>query len=107
MRNAAQEETSADYDAWASYYELTDADRSSHIEFYTGLLTGGTRSVLELGCGTGTVLRQVALRLKTLGIAPPRCVGVDLSDGMFWGALGLKDNSWVTVEYLWTAAGKD
>jgi hypothetical protein len=33
--------------------------------------------------------------------------GIDLSDGMFWGALGLKDNSWVTVEYLWTAAGKD
>jgi hypothetical protein len=33
--------------------------------------------------------------------------GIDLSDGMFWGALGLKDNGWVTVEYLWTGAGKD
>lgn len=82
MHNAAQEETSADYDAWASYYDLTDADRSAHIEFYTGLLTDRTRSVLELGCGTGSVVQQVALRLKTLGIAQPRCVGVDLSDGM-------------------------
>jgi hypothetical protein len=33
--------------------------------------------------------------------------GIDLSDGLFWGALGLKDNGWVTVEYLWTGAGKD
>ena len=32
--------------------------------------------------------------------------GIDLSDGLFWGALGLKDNSWVTVEYLWTGSGK-
>ncbi len=28
--------------------------------------------------------------------------GIDLSDGLFWDALGLKDNSWVTVDYLWT-----
>jgi SAM-dependent methyltransferase len=80
--DAAQEETPADYDPWASYYDLTDADRSSHIEFYTGLLGGGDRSVLELGCGTGTVLHQMALRLKAFGCSEPRCTGVDLSDGM-------------------------
>ena len=28
--------------------------------------------------------------------------GIDLADGMFWDALGLKDNAWVTVDYLWT-----
>jgi len=28
--------------------------------------------------------------------------GIDLADGLFWDALGLKDNAWVTVEYLWT-----
>jgi hypothetical protein len=33
--------------------------------------------------------------------------GIDLSDGLFWGALGLKDNGWVTVEYLWTGSAKD
>lgn len=28
--------------------------------------------------------------------------GIDLGDGLFWDALGLEDNSWVTVDYLWT-----
>jgi hypothetical protein len=31
--------------------------------------------------------------------------GIDLSDGLFWDALGLKDNAWVTVDYLWTGSG--
>lgn len=30
--------------------------------------------------------------------------GIDLGDGLFWDALGLKDNSWVTVDYLWTGS---
>jgi hypothetical protein len=30
--------------------------------------------------------------------------GIDLGDGLFWDALGLEDNSWVTVDYLWTGA---
>ncbi len=30
--------------------------------------------------------------------------GIDLADGTFWDDLGLKDNSWVTVEYLWTGS---
>ena len=30
--------------------------------------------------------------------------GIDLGDGFFWDALGLKNNSWVDVEYLWTGA---
>jgi hypothetical protein len=28
--------------------------------------------------------------------------GIDLADGTFWDGLGLRDNSWVTVTYLWT-----
>ena len=28
--------------------------------------------------------------------------GIDLSDGLFKDALGLKDNAWVTVDFLWT-----
>jgi hypothetical protein len=28
--------------------------------------------------------------------------GIDLSDGLFRDALGLKDNAWVTVDFLWT-----
>jgi hypothetical protein len=30
--------------------------------------------------------------------------GIDLGDGLFWDALGLKNNAWVEVEYLWTGA---
>lgn len=28
--------------------------------------------------------------------------GIDLADGLFWDALKLRDNAWVTVDYLWT-----
>ncbi|MGH3886612.1 MAG: hypothetical protein ACRDSZ_08580 [Pseudonocardiaceae bacterium] len=31
--------------------------------------------------------------------------GIDLADGTFWDGLGLRDNSWVTVTYLWTDDG--
>lgn len=30
--------------------------------------------------------------------------GIDLADGLFWDALGLSGNSWVTVSYLWTGS---
>lgn len=28
--------------------------------------------------------------------------GIDLADGTFWDAVGLRDNAWVDVTYLWT-----
>ena len=28
--------------------------------------------------------------------------GIDLADGTFWDGLGMTDNDWVTVTYLWT-----
>ncbi len=31
--------------------------------------------------------------------------GIDLADGTFWDGLGLRDNSWVTVTYLWVNGG--
>ncbi|MGH3873952.1 MAG: hypothetical protein ACRDSR_21015 [Pseudonocardiaceae bacterium] len=31
--------------------------------------------------------------------------GIDLADGTFWDGLGLRDNSWVSVTYLWTDRG--
>jgi hypothetical protein len=31
--------------------------------------------------------------------------GIDLADGTFWDGLGLRDNSWITVTYLWTDGG--
>jgi hypothetical protein len=31
--------------------------------------------------------------------------GIDLADGTFYDDLGLRDNAWVTVTYLWTATG--
>ncbi|MBB5954753.1 hypothetical protein FHS29_001323 [Saccharothrix tamanrassetensis] len=33
--------------------------------------------------------------------------GVDLADGTFWDGLGLTENAWVTVTYLWTGAGPE
>jgi hypothetical protein len=32
--------------------------------------------------------------------------GIDLGDGLFWDALGLTGNAWVTVEYLWTGSSR-
>lgn len=31
--------------------------------------------------------------------------GIDLADGMFWDGLGLTDNAWVDVSYLWVGSG--
>jgi hypothetical protein len=31
--------------------------------------------------------------------------GIDLADGTFWDGLGLTDNAWVNVTYLWTGTG--
>jgi hypothetical protein len=31
--------------------------------------------------------------------------GIDLADGTFWDAVGLTDNAWTEVTYLWTGSG--
>ncbi|ANY07285.1 hypothetical protein [Pseudonocardia sp. HH130630-07] len=40
------------------------------------------------------------------GRTPANPAGIDLGDGLFWDALGLKDNSQVQVDYLWTGSQK-
>ena len=32
--------------------------------------------------------------------------GIDLGDGVFWDALAMKDNGYVTVDYLWTGSAR-
>jgi hypothetical protein len=39
--------------------------------------------------------------LDQFGRAVLNPAGIDLADGTFWDGLGLRDNSWVTVTYLW------
>ena len=74
----------APYDDWADYYDLTDADRAPFIEFYRGLATDQTESLLELGCGTGTI--TIALAGEIARRQEPsdavRFVGVDESSRM-------------------------
>jgi hypothetical protein len=40
------------------------------------------------------------------GRAVANPAGIDLADGTFSDDLALRDNSWVTVTYLWTATGR-
>jgi SAM-dependent methyltransferase len=75
---------SAAYDDWAPYYDVTDADRSPFIEFYSRLVLPTTRSLLELGCGTGTI----GAALGDLLGEGRRVVGVDESEGMLRIAAG-------------------
>lgn len=74
----------AAYDRWAEYYDVLDADRAPFIEFYNSLVNQDTQSILELGCGTGTISIAMAGHLAQLrgDRAPARFVGVDGSEGM-------------------------
>lgn len=40
------------------------------------------------------------------GRRPANPAGIDLGDGIFWDALGLRDNSQVQVDYLWTGSAR-
>jgi SAM-dependent methyltransferase len=65
-------------DDWASYYDLMDVDRGPHVGFYAGLATPEMTSLLDLGCGTGSITLEVVATM-----APgARVVGVDLSARM-------------------------
>ena len=71
----------AAYDAWAEVYDVSDANRAPFYEFYSSLLREDTGSLLELGCGTGSVLIALAQRLRA-GRPQAPVVGVDGSPGM-------------------------
>jgi SAM-dependent methyltransferase len=70
-------EESPAWDPWADYYDLMDGDRRAMVDFYRGLVQPGTRSMLELACGTGRVAGAIAQAHSSL-----RVVGVDHSPGM-------------------------
>ncbi|XXF77417.1 hypothetical protein P2318_30850 [Myxococcaceae bacterium GXIMD 01537] len=43
--------------------------------------------------------------LDQFGRRPASPAGIDLADGTFWLDLGMSDNDWVNVTYLWTDGG--
>lgn len=65
-------------EAWSALYDAMDVDRRLHVDFYAGLVTPGTRSLLDLGCGTGSITLAMAKAMAEGG----RVVGVDLSPKM-------------------------
>ena len=68
----------AAYDDWAPWYDVTDGDRTPFVDFYGRLVGPATRSLLELGCGTGTIGVALAQRMPY----GARVAGVDESAGM-------------------------
>jgi hypothetical protein len=43
--------------------------------------------------------------LDQFGRRPANPAGIDIADGAFWTDLGLSNNDWVDVTYLWTSGG--
>ncbi|WP_186002196.1 hypothetical protein [Corallococcus sp. Z5C101001] len=43
--------------------------------------------------------------LDEFGRRPANPAGIDLADGTFWTDLGMTNNDWVDVTYLWTSGG--
>lgn len=75
---AAAADENAWPEGWADLYDDMDIDRRPHLGFYTGLVTPETRSLLDLGCGTGSITLEIAAKMG----AGARIVGVDLSPQM-------------------------
>lgn len=71
----------ASFDAFADYYDAADLDRELAIAFYQTLPDSETGSMLDIGCGTGTITIPVAERMRA-GRPEARVVGVDLSARM-------------------------
>lgn len=72
---------SASYDPFAEFYDAADLDRRAAIDFYCGLPGPETTSLLDIGCGTGTITIPVARRIRDRH-PRARVVGVDLSPNM-------------------------
>lgn len=70
------------YDSWADYYDIGEGDRTPYLHFYRGLLSGSTRSVLEIGCGTGVIASALARDIASASADPSRVAGVDNSAPM-------------------------
>jgi SAM-dependent methyltransferase len=72
------------YDQWAICYDLSEGDRSAIVEFYRSLVAPDTRSLLELGCGTGVITAALGSRMAQYnnGFAGLRLTGLDESAEM-------------------------
>jgi SAM-dependent methyltransferase len=71
----------APYDEFADYYDRTTPDRSAEVAFYRALVRPSTRSLLDLGCGTGALTIPLAREIALHGDAA-RIVGLDESARM-------------------------
>lgn len=68
------------YDRWARYYDLGEGDREPYLRFYLSLLLPTTRSVFEIGCGTGIIASAMAAELRGRpDDGPVRVAGLDAS----------------------------
>ncbi len=65
-------------DAWSALYDQIDVDRQPHISFYSALVGRKTTSILDLGCGTGSITVKIAQSMAPGG----RVTGVDLAPKM-------------------------
>jgi SAM-dependent methyltransferase len=77
-----EDEASA-YNQWAECYDLTMGDRNSYISFYSRFIGEATRSLIDMGCGTGVIMHAIANRLYALTDSPElHLVGLDGSREM-------------------------
>jgi SAM-dependent methyltransferase len=61
----------AAYDAFARFYDAVQGDRAEHAAYLRTLLARhhpGARSVLELACGTGSILKQLQDDYEVAGV---------------------------------------
>jgi SAM-dependent methyltransferase len=90
------------YYQWARYYDIAEGDRSLFLDFYIPLIEPATRSVLELGCGTGVITTALARRMAELndGYAGLRVTGLDESAEMLRVARARDDRiEWVIGDF--------
>lgn len=72
-----------DYDRIAAYYDLARIDLSPYVRFYSGLLRPDVGSILDIGCGTGTITAALARQRRAMAQGDQaRVMGLDLSQAM-------------------------
>ena len=70
------------FDAWAPFWD-DSYDPAPYIAYYRSVVGQGTRSVLDLGCGSGTITTELARgAAERSGGVKRRVVGVDESPEM-------------------------
>ncbi len=88
-------ESTADYDVRVRTHELYSVAKQSWSEWLMQQVPrAGVRAVLDVGCGTGAFLRQLA----AAGIGE-RWLGIDQSEAMVQRAQVLADEAGLAIEY--------